>query len=480
MAIEEVFIDDISKLNDLFFRADYQATTSRHRDLRLYRGLCNSSYNLITSLRRNCKNLDATLEKNILDNFGKYAAIEDPQINNSIWRKMFLGQHHGLPTRLLDWTRSPLIALHFAMTEGNMDLIDQHDCVIWELDVKELHSALPENYQEVMKNYGQNIFSIEMLIDACHKEDGDNDTQIYDKDMGKDKMVIVEPPSIDPRIMNQYSFFSVVPTGVEKVEDILEHYPNAVKKYIISKNLRWQIRDMLDQANINERIIYPGLDGIATWIGRHYFVRDTNRIRISKIDITHLDVDAIVNTTNESLKPIGAVCKHIFDMAGYDELVDECKTIGHCDTGSSIVTSGYKLKAKHIIHTVAPMFDYSSDYDKSLDTLRASYLSALKLAVDNNWCSIAFPLLCSGASGLDDYTAWDIGLNTCIHFLNTHKELSIKENKNPLDITFCVIDEKQYQLGESIRKTILGYKLSSQDVKLLDLKRGNFARHNRR
>ncbi len=265
--IEEILIDDISQINDILFSAEYQTEYGRYRDIRLYRGLNDSSYGLITSLRRNCKNLDF-LEQNILDNFGKYAVIENPEINKSIWRKMVLGQHHGLPTRLLDWTRSPLVALHFATTEVDMDMMDQHDCVIWEIDVKKLHEALPKQYQDVMTKYGQHIFSLDMIGEVC----GD-DISSYDKDMGRDKMVIIEPPSLDPRIMNQYAFFSVVPAGVEKVEDVLMYYPGAVKKYVISKNLRWQIRDMLDQVNINERIIYPGLDGIAKWIGRHYFVR---------------------------------------------------------------------------------------------------------------------------------------------------------------------------------------------------------------
>lgn len=444
--ITEIYIDSISQLNDIFFRAEFDAKISRHRDLRLYRGLCNSSYNLVTSLRRNCKDSDSALEKSILDNFGKYAAIENPDINSSIWKKMFLGQHHGLPTRLLDWTRSPLVALHFAMTEGNMDLIDQHDCIIWELDVKKLNVALPEEYKEVINEYNQQIFSVEMLEKAC----GTENTTAYDKAMGTDKMIIVEPPSIDPRIMNQYSFFSVVPTGVEKVDDILNLYPDAVKKYVISKNIRWQIRDMLDQANINERIIYPGLDGIAAWIGRYYFVRDTNRLKISKMDITDLDVDAIVNSANPELKPYGAVCKHIFDKAGKEKLTAECKTIGSCSVGSTVVTKGYDLKAKHIVHTVVPDLNDS----ESIKSLENIYESILTQAVENKWCSIAFPLLGAGAKKLDDEIAWKIALSVCIRFLDNHKKKSLSSNDYPLDITFCVVDEHQYQLGEVIKKRL--------------------------
>ena len=95
----------------------------------------------------------------------------------------------------------------------------------------------------------------------------------YDEDMKDNAMVVIEPPSIDPRIVNQYSFFSIVPNGIEDLETFLDKYTDNTIKYVISKDLRWRIRDMLDQQNISERIIYSGLDGLSSWLGRHYFVK---------------------------------------------------------------------------------------------------------------------------------------------------------------------------------------------------------------
>lgn len=86
-------------------------------------------------------------------------------------------------------------------------------------------------------------------------------------------LVTVEPPSIDQRIVNQYSFFSIHPKGICSMDEYLDEYTENTVKYIIDKNPRWDLRDMLDQFNINERMIYPGIDGIAKWLARHYFVR---------------------------------------------------------------------------------------------------------------------------------------------------------------------------------------------------------------
>ena len=91
--------------------------------------------------------------------------------------------------------------------------------------------------------------------------------------MAGNALVTVEPPSIDQRIVNQYSFFTIVPNGISNLEDYLADTENTVK-YIIDKSLRWDLRDILDQLNMNERMIFPGLDGIAKWLARHYYVRE--------------------------------------------------------------------------------------------------------------------------------------------------------------------------------------------------------------
>ena len=227
-------------------------------------------FNLVTSLQRNCGELAAALETPILDNFIKYVSIEDPSVSESVWRAMIVGQHHGLPTRLLDWTHSTLVALHFANTEGNLQDLDKRNCAVWRIDARELNQKLPEKYRNQLAQKKTFIFSVENLAQVA------DSIEQYDLDMGADSLVTVEPPSIDQRIVNQYSFFSILPQGITNLESYLNENTDHTVKYIIDKSLRWDLRDILDQLNMNERMIYPGKDGIAKWLARHYFVRPTD------------------------------------------------------------------------------------------------------------------------------------------------------------------------------------------------------------
>lgn len=265
--LHTVIIDDIFGISQLLMEQVYRPDLQRYRSLYIYRGMSNASYDIVTSLQRICKHKAAGLEPVVLSNFTKYAALEDPSIETSIWRQMILGQHHGLPTRLLDWSFSPLTSLHFAMSETNLEDMDEHDSVVWRIDVHELHDMLPEKYQRVMEKAQTTVFSLKMLQEAC------SGPREFDEDMNGEAMLIVEPPSIEPRIINQYSFFAIVPSGMVDVIKFLEEKTEKTVRYIIKKEIRWQVRDLLDQLNISERIVYPGLDGLSQWLARHYYVK---------------------------------------------------------------------------------------------------------------------------------------------------------------------------------------------------------------
>jgi hypothetical protein len=261
-------IDTIDGIKDLVFEQTYNADIDRTRSSYFYRGMPNDTYKLVTSLNRNCKGSASELEQPLLDNFIKYVRIEDPTINESIWKAMVIGQHYGLPTRLLDWTHSILVALHFANTEDNLDMLSDHDCVVWRIDLRDLNKNLPQKYTNYLKAKKTFVFSLDGLTEVAES------IEQYDTDMGNSAIVCFEPPSVDQRIANQYSFFSVIPNGIDDLEKFLDTHTENTVKYIIDKKLRWELRDILDQFNINERMIYPGKAGIAKWLARHYYVKN--------------------------------------------------------------------------------------------------------------------------------------------------------------------------------------------------------------
>ena len=265
--IREVRISTTEELMPLLSEQEYRPELGRNRSSYLYRGMPNSGYKMETSLHRCCKDKQQTLEPAILNNFAKYAVREDQSVMLNVWQQMIVGQHNGLPTRLLDWSHSALVALHFAMTEDNLSDMDRHDCAVWRIDMNEQISHLPEKYRLEVGRKQTTLFSIEMLSKLAPT------LEKYDEDMGDHSMVIVEPPSTNNRIIMQYSFFSAIPTDMKDIEKFLDDYTQNTVKYVIDRQLRWRVRDMLDSLNISERLFFPGLDGLSKWIARHYYVK---------------------------------------------------------------------------------------------------------------------------------------------------------------------------------------------------------------
>lgn len=274
--INNVHIEKIEQLDKLIWNQRTDMAIGRNRCACLYRGIPNKNFHLATSLRRNCKQQKENLELSILRNFTKYAATEDSTLETSIWRQMIVGQHHGLPTRLLDWSYSPLMALHFATSGMALSDMEDSDCVIWQIDIDEINRRLPKKYQEKLNEENAHLMTTIMLDELLP---GENAVSKYDSDMRDQSFVLLEPPSIDQRIINQYSYFSVIPSRIENgddeegIENFLEKYTTQTIKYTIDADIKWQIRDMLDNININERIAFPGLDGLSKWLTRHYYVK---------------------------------------------------------------------------------------------------------------------------------------------------------------------------------------------------------------
>jgi len=138
-------------------------------------------------------------------------------------------------------------------------------------------------------------------------------------------------------------------------------------------------------------------------------------LEVMQGDITRLNVDAIVNAANTSLLGGGGVDGAIHRAAG-PGLLEECRTLGGCPTGEARITGGYNLAARHVIHTVGPVFS-GKPRDKIL--LTGCYQNSLRLAADNNLASVAFPAISCGVYGYPIEEACKIAVDTTHLFLET-------------------------------------------------------------
>jgi O-acetyl-ADP-ribose deacetylase (regulator of RNase III) len=166
-----------------------------------------------------------------------------------------------------------------------------------------------------------------------------------------------------------------------------------------------------------------------------------NRLEAIQGDITRLDVDAIVNAANTSLLGGGGVDGAIHRAAG-PELLAECKRIGGCPTGEAKITKGYRLPAKHVIHTVGPVY---SGKPSDSQLLKNCYQNSLVLADENNVATIAFPAISCGVYGYPIDQASSIAVITSCSFLENNPSLE--------KILFVLFSRRDYDIYvDTIRK----------------------------
>ena len=146
----------------------------------------------------------------------------------------------------------------------------------------------------------------------------------------------------------------------------------------------------------------------------------TEKLEVIQGDITTLDVDAIVNAANRSLLGGGGVDGAIHRAAG-PGLLEECRTLGGCPTGEARITGGYNLAARHVIHTVGPVYS-GKPRDRTL--LTGCYQNSLQLAADNNLTSVAFPAISCGVYGYPIEEACKIAVDTSCRFLKANPSIT--------------------------------------------------------
>jgi FRG domain len=226
----------------------------------VWRGLARSSYSNVSSLARLSEDYPQ-LERHLVRNFRKYAHREQP--GPTTWDWLSLAQHHGLPTRLLDWTFSPQVALHFATASWAED-----EAVVLAVDCEGAHDLLPGRLRDALAREGSLVFTTDML--AAHAEDLDEFDALTEHDPF---LLFFEPPSLDERIVNQAAVLSAISAADRHMEQWMEEWPDLWRAWRIPPELKAEVRERLDQAHVNERVLLPGLDGLAAWLRRYYSPR---------------------------------------------------------------------------------------------------------------------------------------------------------------------------------------------------------------
>ena len=260
--MNEARVDGWLELQDQLFADTWKAELGLHRSDYAFRGRDDARDDLATSLARLGGDA-ATLEGHLLRNFRKYAGLGAVPVD-STWNWLALGQHHGLPTRLLDWTNSPYVALHFATSHTHEF---DRDGVVWMVDYVRVHELVPAPLRDCLEREGAALFTTEMLASVAAGLD-------ELERLGDDFVVFVEPPSFDERIVNQYALFSLLSRPDASMDEWLARHPELARRVVIPAELKWEVRDKLDQANVTERVLFPGLDGLTRALTRHYAPRE--------------------------------------------------------------------------------------------------------------------------------------------------------------------------------------------------------------
>jgi hypothetical protein len=260
--MDEHYAENWLQLHELLFADSWNEELGLFRSNFAFRGLSFADANLSTSLVR-LEGDARELEGQLMRNFRKYAAA-DAVPHDTQWDWLALGQHHGLPTRLLDWTYSPFVALHFVTQ--HLQRMDR-DGVVFCVDYVRAHHLLPERLRELLDAEGANVFTTELLTEAAPRvrELGDL--------AGDDFALFVEPPSFDARIVNQYALFSLMSRADGSLDEWIADHPDLARRIVVPAELKWEVRDKLDQSNLTERVLFPGLDGLSRWLARYYVPR---------------------------------------------------------------------------------------------------------------------------------------------------------------------------------------------------------------
>jgi hypothetical protein len=265
MSVRESVVRSLGEFVDVVTPREPDPQTGRRRDTGVYRGASDASRPLLTSLDRlsgeERPHGKADLEEHILRNFIRYSRphLDDARPHNE-WELLVAAQHHGVPTRLLDWTYSPLVAAFFATRPQDGA---EKDRAVWRLDWQRLHKQFK-------------FAPLALLTQDLDALSGESKPftpwKLFASRDGHPFACMIEPPSLDARIVAQAATFTLTSCTTKSFDAFLESQGlgDALTRFVIPAHDVPRVRDQLDLVGIDERRLFPDLDGVATAIQRYY------------------------------------------------------------------------------------------------------------------------------------------------------------------------------------------------------------------
>ena len=261
MSIKSIHIQSLGELIDRVTPDKPDPVTGRRRDAGVYRGAADVDGALLTTLDRlggGSPHAKADLEAHILRNFIRYSRPFLGREPANDWEQLVSAQHHGAPTRLLDWTYSPLVAAFFATRAGG-------DCdrVVWRLDWQPLHEKFSLPPRSLMpSDLG------EMFEKGAHFSPWD----LFDARDQHTFAALIEPASLDTRLVTQSAVFTLSSDKSMSLDRFLAKHglEKTLTKFVLAAKDVGRLRDQLDLVGMDERRLFPDLDGVAASLRRYY------------------------------------------------------------------------------------------------------------------------------------------------------------------------------------------------------------------
>lgn len=260
--IQEIPVRSLGELIDALTPPEPDPVTGRRRDTGVYHGARSADQPLLTSLDRlggtRPPHTKAHLEAHILRNFVRHSRPYLPADPTNEWELLVIAQHHGVPTRLLDWSYSPLVAAHFATRHPS----PPGPRAIWRLDWPRLHAAFRLPRLALLIEDLQHLFRPEGAFTPGRLFDG----------AIPPFACMIEPPALDTRVVMQAAVFTLCSDTSQSFDAFLREQGLAgtLTRVVIPDGAVARIRDQLDLAAVDDRRLFPGLDGVAAALRLYY------------------------------------------------------------------------------------------------------------------------------------------------------------------------------------------------------------------